>query len=173
MTMNKTEFFNELSNQIFDPIYLTDKTDEINDEIDNNLWALTAPKEIISQTTTTDFLEFIQKVKDNYKNQLDESPLDIDLIFYLWFDEMAGQLRFNFINSNHNKLPFECKLKYTDKPEEIVKQFIKSEYLEGISWNELETVETPEKIEEANRQERELLENFVLTVYHEKIKKQK
>ena len=56
--------------------------------------------DIISQTTTTDFLEFIQKVKDNYKNQLDKSTLDIDLIFYMWFDEMAGQLRFNFINSS-------------------------------------------------------------------------
>jgi len=170
MTMNKTEFFNELSNQISAPIYLTDKTDEIKDEIDNNFWILTAPKEIISQTTTADFLEFIQKVKDNYKSQLDESPLDIDLIFYLWFDEMAGQLRFNFINSNHNKLPFKCNLRYTDEPEEIVKQFIESEYLEGISCNELET---PEKDEEANRQEREIFEDFVLTVYHEKIKKQK
>ena len=171
--MNKTEFFNELSNQISDPIYLTDKTDEINDEIYYNLWTLAAKKEIVSQTTITDFLEFIQEVKDNYKNQLDESLLNIDLIFYLWFDEMAGQLRFNFINSNHDELPFECKLKYTDKPEEIVKQFMESEYLEGISWDGLEIVETPEKIGEAHRQERALCENFVLTVYQEKIKKRK
>jgi len=168
-----TDFFNDLSNQISEPLYLTDKTDEVNEEINHNHWSLSAPTDIISQTTITDFLEFIQKVKDNYKNQLDKSLLDIDLIFYLWFDEMAGQLRFNFINSNHNKLPFGCKLKHTDRPEEIVDQYLKSKYHEGIPWNELETIETPEEIAEADRREKELHENFVLTVYQEKINKQK
>lgn len=173
MTANKADFFNDLSNQISEPLYLTDKTDEIHEEINYNNWILSAPTDIISQTTTTDFLEFIQKVKDNYNNQLDKSQLDIDLIFYLWFDEMAGQLRFNFINSNHGKLPFDCKLKLTDSPEEIVDKYLKSQYHDGIPWNELETIETPEQIAEADRREKELRDNFVLTVYQEKIKKQK
>jgi hypothetical protein len=173
MTTNKTDFFSDLSNQISETLYLTDKTDEVNEEINYNHWILSAPADIISQTTTIDFLEFIQKVKDNYKNQLDKSQLDIDLLFYLWFDEVAGQLRFNFINSNHNKLPFGCKLKYTDKPEEIVDQYLKSKYHEGILWNELETIETPEQIAEADRLEKELHDNFVLTIYQEKIKKKK
>jgi hypothetical protein len=140
MTANKTDFFNDLSSHISDPIYLTDKTDEINEEINYNFWILSAPTDIISQITITDFLEFIQKVKDNYKYQLDKSQLNIDLIFYLWFDEMAGQLCFNFINSNHDKLPFGCRLIMTDRPEEIVDQYLKSNYQEGIPWNELETI---------------------------------
>ena len=170
MTTNKADFFNDLSNQISEPLYLTDKTDEVNEEINHNLWILSAPTEIISQMTTTYFLEFIQNVKDNSKNQLDKSKLDIDLIFYLWFDEMAGQLRFNFINSNHDKLPFGCKINHTDRPEEIVDKYLKSQYHDGISWNELET---PEKIVESGSEEVELVDNFVLTVYQEKIKKQK
>ncbi|MCD6069020.1 MAG: hypothetical protein K0S33_3846 [Bacteroidetes bacterium] len=173
MITNKTDFFNDLSNQISEPLYLTDKTDELDEEINHNHWVLSATADIISQTTTTDFLEFIQKVKGHYKNQLDKSQLDIDLIFYLWFDEMAGQLSFNFINSNHDKLPFGCKLKHTDRPEEIVDLYLKSKYHEGIPWNELETIETPEQIAEADRLEKELHDNFVLTVYQEKIKKQK
>ncbi len=72
MTVNKTDFFNNLLSHISEPIYLTDKTSEINAEINSNNWILSAPMDIISQTTTTDFLEFIQKVKDNYKNQLDK-----------------------------------------------------------------------------------------------------
>jgi hypothetical protein len=173
MTANKTDFFNDLSSHISDPIYLTDKTDEINEEINYNFWILSAPTDIISQITITDFLEFIQKVKDNYKYQLDKSQLNIDLIFYLWFDEMAGQLCFNFINSNHDKLPFGCRLIMTDRPEEIVDQYLKSNYQEGIPWNELETIETPEEIADADRLEKELHDNFVLTVYQEKILKQK
>ncbi len=171
MTTNKTDFFNALSYQISEPIYLTDKTDEVNEEIKHNHWVLAAPSDIVSQTTATDFLEFIHKVKDNYKSQLDKSQLDIDLTFYLWFEE-PGELCFNFINSNHGKLPFGCKLKYTDRPEEIVDQYLKSKYHDQvIPLGELETVETPEEIAEANRFEKELDDNFVLTVYKEIIKK--
>jgi hypothetical protein len=173
MTINKTNFFNDLSSQISEPLYLTEKTDEINEEINHNYWSLSAPTDIISQTTTTDFLEFIQKVKDNYKNQLDKSHLDIDLIFYLWFEEMSGQLSFNFINSNHDKLPFGCKLKHINRPEDIIEQYLKSKYHEGIPWSELVTVETPEQMAESDRLEKDLHDNFVLTVYQEKIEKQK
>lgn len=173
MTLNKTNFFNDLSSHISEPIYLTNKTDEVNEEIKYNHWVLTAPSVIVEQTTTADFLEFIQKVKDSYKGQLDKSQLDIDLTFYLWFEE-PGELCFNFINSNHDTLPFGCKLKYTDRPEEIVEQYLKSKYHDQVVlWDELETVETPEEMEEADRLEKELHDNFVLTVYQEKIKKQK
>ncbi len=171
-TVNKTDFFNDLSNLISEPIYLTEKTDEVNEEIKHNHWILTASSDIISQATTTDFLEFIEKVKDNYKSQLDKSQLDIDLIFYLWFEE-PGELCFNFINSNHDKLPFGCKLKITDSPEKIVDQYLKSKYHDPISWDELKTIETPEEIAEADRLEKELHNNFVLIVYRETIKKQK
>ena len=173
MTVNKTDFFNDLSSHISEPMYLTDKTDEVNEEIKHNHWVLTVPSDIVAQTTTAEFLEFIQKVKDNYKSQLDKSPLDIDLTFYLWFEE-PGELCFNFINSNHDTLPFGCKLKYTDRPEEIVDEYLKSKYHDQvIPWDELQTVETPEEIAEADRLEKELHDNFVLTVYQEKIIKQK
>ena len=173
MTANKTDFFNDLSSHISEPMYLTDKTDEVNEEIKHNHWVLTVPSDIVAQTTTADFLEFIQKVKDHYKSQLDKSSLDIDLNFYLWFEE-PGKLCFNFINSNHDKLPFGCKLKYTDRPEEIVDEYLKSKYHDQvIPWDELQIAETPEEIAEADRLEKELHDNFVLTVYQEKIIKQK
>jgi hypothetical protein len=173
MTANKTDFFNDLSSHISEPMYLTDKTDEVNEEIKHNHWVLTAPSDIVAQTTTAEFLAFIEKVKDSYKRQLDNSSLDIDLTFYLWFEE-PGELCFNFINSNHERLPFGCKLKYTDRPEEIVDEYLKSKYHDKvIPWDELQTVETPEEIAEANRLEKELHDNFVLTVYQEKIQKTK
>jgi hypothetical protein len=171
--VNKAAYFNDLSAQIVEPIYLTDRTDEVKEEINCNCWALSAPADIISQATTKDFLEFIQKVKDCYKNQLDKSQLNIDLIFYLWFDAMAGQLRFNFINSNHDKLPFGCKLKFTDSSEEIVVQYLNSLHHEGIPWDEFHPVETAEQIAEADRLEKELKDNYSLTVYQEIIKKRK
>ena len=148
MTANKTDFFNVLLSHISEPMYLTDKTDEVNEEIKHNHWVLTATSDIVDQTTTAEFLEFIQKVKDSYKSQLDKSKLDIDLTFYLWFEE-PGELCFNFINSNHDRLPFGCKLKFTDRPDEIIDEYLKSKYHDQvIQWDELQAVETPEEIAE-------------------------
>ncbi len=172
MITNKINFFNDILRQISEPLYLTDKTDEINEEIYHNHSSLSAPTDIISQMTTSDFLDFIQKVKDNYKNQLNKSQLNIDLIFYMWFDELAGQIRFNCINSNHVKLPSNCKLKHIDRPEEIIEKYLNSQYQDGIPWNELEAIETVKQIIETEKSEKELYNNFVLTVYKEKIKKQ-
>jgi hypothetical protein len=150
MTANITDFFNDLINQIAKPIYLTDKTDEVEEEIKHNHWMVVVPSAIIAQTTTLDYIALLEKVKEVYKCQLDKSELDIDLIFYLWLDE-PGALCFNFINSNHHRLPFGCKLSYTDRPEQIVV--------------------TPEEIEEADRAEKDLHSKFILTVYQELIKK--
>ncbi len=173
MAANKIDFFKNFASHISDPIYLTDKTDEVNEEIKFNHWVMTAPSDIISQTTPSDFLEFIQKVKESFQIQLDKSSLDIDLVFYLWFEE-PGELCFNFINSNHDSLPFGCTLKFTDNPTEIIDTYLKSQYHDRvIPWDELQTVETPEEIAEADRQEKELHDNFVLTVYQETIRKQK
>ena len=173
MRANKVDFFSDLSRQISDSVYLTEKTDEVNEEIKHNHWVLTAPSNIISQTTATDFLDFIQKVKDHFKRQLDNSLLDIDLIFYLRF-EQPGELCFNFINSNHDTLPFGCKLKFTDRPEKIVDEYLRSTYHDQvIPWNELQTINTAEELAEADRREKELHDSFVLTVYKEKIKQHK
>jgi hypothetical protein len=171
MTANITDFFNDLINQIAKPIYLTDKTDEVEEEIKHNHWMVVVPSAIIAQTTTLDYIALLEKVKEVYKCQLDKSELDIDLIFYLWLDE-PGALCFNFINSNHHRLPFGCKLSYTDRPEQIVEEYLKSQYHDRfIPWEELQTVVTPEEIEEADRAEKDLHSKFILTVYQELIKK--
>jgi len=171
MTTNKEDFFNNLSEQFSEPIYLTANTNEVNEEISQNHWAFSVPTEIASQMTTTDFLDFIEEIEDNYKHQLNNSDIDVDLIFYMWFDEMAGQLRINFINSNHKSLPFGCKLEFTEQPAEIVQKFLESNYLDGIPWEELETVDKLEQEEEIDNIEKNETNGFVLTVYRELIRK--
>ena len=173
MSITKAQFFDDLSNQLSDPIYLTEKTNELSEEIKHNCWGFAAPPEIADQITTSDVLEFIQLVKENYKKQLALSPLNIDLVFYLWFDEMAGHLCFNFINSNHEKLPFGCKLRSANSAEAIISAYLQSNYLEGIPWSELKPLDTPEALAEAERLEKEIHENFVLDVYQEKLWKKK
>ena len=94
--------------------------------------------------------------------------MDINLIYYLWFDEQAGQLRFNFINSNHDKLPFGCKLVFVDSEKEIIDDFLNSNYLDGIPWSEFKVVDKT-KQENVAAVEEENLETFTLKVYKQMI----
>ncbi len=80
--------------------------------------------------SSIDLEKFIAKVKDDRRKKLINSDIEVDLIYYIWFDEMAGQLRFNFINSNHPNLPFGSKLILVDSEKEIIEKYLKAEILD-------------------------------------------
>ena len=167
----KTAFFKGLQSQLDDPVYLTEKTDELKLEIASNHWIVSVPPALVGQVSASDFLAFIQQVKDRYQVQLEQSGLDIDLIFYLWF-EVPGRLCFNFINSNHGHLPFECKCNWVSAPEIIIEHFLSANNADQtIPWAEFETLQTPESITEAEMQALELRKKYVLNVYQETIQK--
>ena len=44
--------------------------------------------------------------------------------------EQAGQLRFNFINSNHDRLPFSSQLTFADKEKEILNDYLNKRHSE-------------------------------------------
>lgn len=168
MTTDKTTFFSELYNSAQGTIYITDKTDELEKEVASNLRLISVPKEIIPHTTKKDFLLLFDEVKRNLKEQLENCDIDIDLIFYLWHDEQAGQLRFNVINSNHKSLPFACAIQLTSVLEEIVDSFINSDNTDGaIPWDEIKFIDHHSDNEISPQPERE----FILTVYKEILQK--
>ncbi|MFZ4739640.1 MAG: hypothetical protein ACOYLE_00570 [Bacteroidales bacterium] len=118
-------------------LFLTDKIDLIDYEIYQNSISIGLTSEQAKNTSSHDILMFLSKVKLNRQKQLIQSDLKIDLIYYLWLDEMAGQLCFNFINSHHSKLPFGCELNFVDSERDIIDSFLKSSYLDGIPFEEL------------------------------------
>lgn len=144
LKINTETFLSQLMEFEKAELFVTDKTDIINTEIYNNAGAISLTKETASQVSTNDIKNLLAKEKSNRQHQLLKSSIEIDLIYYLWFDKMAGQLRFNFINSNHTRLPFTSNLKSVEIEEEIVEDFLKSSYLNGISINELKDVENDE-----------------------------
>jgi len=73
-----------------------------------------------------------------------KSEAEVDMRYYSWFDEQAGQLRFNFINSNHKNLPFKSEVQLVESESSIIKGFLASNYHDGIAWSELEEVESIE-----------------------------
>lgn len=164
MITDISDYFNNLINSISDSIYITLNTDELNNEIENNHFYINANSEIVSKIKIEDYINFINNLISKYQHKLLQSKIEVDLIFYMWFDSMAGQLRFNLINSNHKELPFSCKFLNTNNPDEVLSQFLNSNYLNGIQWNEFENI----KNENTNKS---IVENFELIVYQKRFQK--
>ncbi|OJW81082.1 MAG: hypothetical protein BGO69_03195 [Bacteroidetes bacterium 46-16] len=120
---NLETFFNALEDILSDTLYVTDQTDDVQKEISENCWALGIPRGIDIEV----LMSFFQKVKENRKAQLILSDIEVDLIFYLWYDEQACQLRFNLINTNHRELPFKCALDIVDNERTVIEQAFKTE----------------------------------------------
>ena len=124
--MNK---FKKYQDEIFKfakvDIYITDKTDGMEKEIYENYVKIGVPEEHLENISAIFFQSFLYEVKQNAKRNLDTNSLGVDLIFYVWFVAQAGQLRYNFINSTHEKLPFAAEIQFVDNVYEICDLFVK------------------------------------------------
>ena len=138
LQMTKDEFLENINEIISDRIYLTDNLDELKKEIENNHWSIGIDSDTVKNVKKDDLRDFFRKIVNNRIVQLDQSELNVDLTFYSWFDEQAGNLNLNLINSRHENLPFTAKLEFVDSIDTIINSFLKSKYFDGIPWNELE-----------------------------------
>lgn len=141
----KENYFRELSEWETAELFLTDRTDLLEQEISCNCIRLALPPD---GTSVDELARFLDRVKENRRKQLSNSSLTADLIYYLWFDEPAGVLCINFINSNHSSLPFRCALRPADSERRILECFLHSPYVSGIPLAEL--VEIDDGAEEEN-----------------------
>ena len=126
-------------------------------EISSNMWAISLDNKVMKDISIDKLLEFINNFVNKKKQQVSELNISCSVIFYLWFDEMASQLRFNIISDSHSKLPFGCELNIINSPQSILAQFLQSQHSPEISWNELE-----ENIEDFDDAEER---TFVLDVF--------
>ncbi|MFV9482266.1 hypothetical protein ACNI3T_00435 [Christiangramia sp. ASW11-125] len=164
--MSKEEYFNQYESYIAEKIFLTDETSQVENEIYENMLSFTISKEYLAKLKVTDFISFMSRIKENRKSQLNVSKTISDLIYYIWHDEMAGQLRVNFINSNHSELPFGADLEFTSNEVDIIDEFLHSEYLNEIIWDKL----SDDTGEQQNKKSTGI-SDFKLKVYKEIIRK--
>jgi len=82
----------------------------------------------------------LAKVVENRQQQLDQGNSNHGMIFYLWFDEQALQLRFNLISDFHERLPFTCQLNVLPTPGPILDRYLHYPYHEMIPWDALHDV---------------------------------
>ncbi|WDH96910.1 hypothetical protein PUW24_22645 [Paenibacillus urinalis] len=130
--MNKEQYFKNLEDVITDPIFIGTSIHDLNKEISNNMWAISLEEEIAKELRIEDFLNFFNRLLANREYQVRKANKKQGMIFYLWFDAMASQLRFNLISGDHGQLPFKCELELIDHMVPILEDLLASPYLNGL-----------------------------------------
>lgn len=125
---------------IENPIFIGCDTRSLDKETSANMWAISIGDTIIKHMSTDKLLKFTDSLLSKKKQQLSELNISGPVIFYMWFDEMAAQLRFNIISKSSEKLPFGCEVNNINSPNSIVQAFLKSQQNSEISWDELQEI---------------------------------
>ena len=121
-----------------DTIFIGSTPDDLAAETACNMWRISLSQEETAALTTKDIVAFLDQVIENRRQQLDRAQVGHGLVFYLWFDAQAGQLRFNVISDFHSRLPFESRVNYVATPESIVERFLRDPYHDGIPIGEVD-----------------------------------
>ncbi len=162
--MKKEEYIESLVEIINDDLFITAETNRIDEEVSKNCWSISSSQEIIDQLSIEELENVIDRIKENRIAQIAKSDTNVGMIFYLWFDGQANQLRFNLINENHKHLPFKCKVEFEKDISSILYTFLKSSYHNGIPMDELDEI-LP--IEDASEDESAEMNSYVLKVFKE------
>jgi hypothetical protein len=123
------------------PILITGFPSLKDDETATNMWCVSFDDNILESFSKEQFEEFVVAIIENRKQQITQMYNSLPSTFYMWFDEMAVQLRFNILSGHAIQLPFGCHVEIVDSIESIWQEFKDSRHQEGISWSELEFFE--------------------------------
>ncbi|WP_429844904.1 hypothetical protein [Brevibacillus sp. FIR094] len=130
--MNKDDFLIELEDIVYDSLFIGSHKDDLNKEISANMWSISLSKQLASQFTVADFMNFIHKVIENRQQQILKSNSDHGMLLYVWIDWQASRLKLNLISQIHERLPFSGKIEILDELEPIINEFIHSSNYDGL-----------------------------------------
>ncbi len=125
-----------------------------------NMWRFSFDDKVFESLSQEQFESFVIALVDKKKQQIAEMYNSFPSTFYMWFDEMANQFRFNLLSGHTVQLPFGCSLEIVDSIEPIWQEWKELQYHEELSWSEVEFFEEDEDEDE---------EEYILKVYVQKI----
>lgn len=167
LTMNYLNI-NELSDLEFiieESLNITGQPSSIKKEIYRNTWAITFKDELISNLKIQNLIErFLSALLNERTSQLFSMNPKQEAIFYLWFDEQALHLCFNFISNCHASLPFTAKLNIIDSYKPILNNFI-TKSRRVITEGRFAEIYKPDEFPYDDDEIEEMEKNFILDVY--------
>lgn len=102
-----------------------------------NLFSFSLTSQQARRLSVDEVDAFLEAAFREYALQLASAPAA--LWFYSWHDEMSGTLELCAAPADRpEELPFSCDLDICKTPTAVSTAFLKSRYLEGIPWSDLE-----------------------------------
>jgi hypothetical protein len=121
--MNSIKIFklDQCMSIIDDLLYLSGNQSE---EIYHNMWCIALQGDLVKSVKFEHLQSFVSRLIENRKQQLKYIDFHKNVVFYMWFDEQALQLRFNILTGDKKKLPFGCRVQLVDSYDSILNSFI-------------------------------------------------
>ncbi|RZK33891.1 MAG: hypothetical protein EOO61_14520 [Hymenobacter sp.] len=124
--MTKEAYWIGLQEIVTDPLYLANSDHDLPREIQENMWSLSLSQSLAAMFQPAEIKGFLYQVRQNRHWQLKQQDRPLELYYYLWYDEQAGQLRFNFITTRTATLPFSATIEVSETEEEIIAIFLQA-----------------------------------------------
>jgi hypothetical protein len=125
----------KLTDILHDTIFIGTTVDELTTELSTNTWRISLSSTERTALSGNDLVNFFDEIIQDRHEQLRQSNVKHGLIFYLWHDRQASQLRFSLISDFHKKLPFQAET-VSASLVEIIHEFLRSP--DHIPFSELE-----------------------------------
>lgn len=148
MNILRIRKFSDFDKVIKNKITLIGKQELFLEEIQENMWCLSFSHTMLKKITQKFLSKFWDRLIQAIREQCHQEHIQIPITVYLWFDELAGQLRFNTLSGRKKDLPFGCTLRFVNDMQEIFNDFLTSPYLAGIPWSEFEPLDNETDIQE-------------------------
>lgn len=121
--MNIITIFNlDQLNLIFDDVLCL--SGEQSEEIYHNMWCISLKNDLVESIVLSQLEHFVDKLILHKEQQLNNINFHKNVVFYMWFDQQALQLRFNIITGDTKSLPFKCKLCLHSEAKYILNNFV-------------------------------------------------
>jgi len=150
----KYNYFSLLKEDVF--IANNESTKKNEPDINMRILSFTQKEKKILHPKDIEF--FLKEILMQKKTILSNRLKIVKVIFYVWVDELADQIRWSFISydSPEISLPFGCNLIYSSSMLAIIQNYLKSENLE-LCLTESEDFQEAEDV----------VDEYLLTVYKE------
>ena len=151
--MTVEEYVASCKDSLLDNLFLSQKIEDLGKEANENLHTFHITNELAKNITLLQVKSIIEQAVSKFTDIVTKANDQMRAILYVWHDFQAGALRFSIITDRPGvKLPFSAQI--VPAPlEEIISNWLKSDYLEGIPWVETTKAQVDILIEEMPVQE--------------------
>jgi|JI10StandDraft_1071094.scaffolds.fasta_scaffold295952_1 hypothetical protein len=152
--MTAEEYVASCKDSLLDNLFLSQKTEDLGKEANENLHTFHITKELAKNITLFQVKSIIEHAVSKFTDIVTKNNDQMRAILYVWHDFQAGALRFSIVTDRPGvKLPFSAEI-LPAPLEEIISDWLKSDYLEGIPWVEFTKAQVDKLIDEMPVEER-------------------